>query len=1103
MLFATPPSPLDSALFAPSASQPTRSIVIRPAVNVGRLALVLENLDANNCTSPTPACTARFQPSESLKYENYVLLQHRPVFGCLGLLQILDDLFVGIVTDATKVGDLEGSPIFKINKVAFYSLLNSKYDEHPLNQLVQLQQPPNPNSDPVDPPAAFPHPCSPLMKLLSTGSFYFSPTFDLTRSAQKRYTETTSNTSQDPFASPVEFNDKPWNNLFDLADDHFVWNRHMLTPLLHVRDQELTMDEKIEVDKGGSLVQIIQGFVGMVDYRIPGSSGLMARMAIISRLSCKKAGTRFNARGIDDDGHVSNFVESEFLFYTKYYVLSFVQIRGSIPVFWEQTGVQLQTKIDFTRGPESTAPAFSKHFQEMQNRYGKVHVVDLLSQSPTSAEVVLGEAYRSQIQQFNIQNKITVPYTPFDFHATVKQGDYERLSILLHKPDVRATLGDYAYFMADSQNGTPVAQQAGVLRVNCLDCLDRTNVIESLFARYVIEKHIASTDTSGFNPTEDATFQDLYNNLWADNADMLSKIYTGTGAIKSAYTRKGKQTLMGIVTDAAKSVNRFYINNFQDKGKQEAIDLLLGKTPLQSAPILLRNPLCDQVAAEMERRSNEYSAKMKITIVVGTWNVNGKGGEGDRLERWLVSVKAKQPDMYILGIQEMIELTANQIITADTSALRQKWGAIFIDTINKATRAPYVLLRSLHLVALGIFVMVRPDQAERVRNVQVSLKRTGMGGMAGNKGGVAVSFSYYDTSMCFVSAHLAAGERNVEDRNRDYRTITDGLDFKGKMIKDHDLAFWLGDFNYRINLTNEEVREYVHRNQLEHLCLYDQLHEQRKEGVVFEGFQEGPIRFKPTYKYDNGTDTYDSGEKARAPAWTDRILWRGRGVNLLEYDRAELYASDHRPVRGVFDAEVLSIDKARREQLRSDLYKSRFGKSSSTTSDGESYKLVAVAPVLPPRRATGSTRGSSTSSTASMTPTITKVPPVPPPSRKATAEYPKVQMSYARDELGRINTTQTSVSDGNVVSSPSDQSGSNASLSSLSSQPQREQSSYPTISASFARESPRPVKREAPQPPPSRVPNRVLSSGTSTVPSNDHADNLPPPSTTNQNWWDK
>ena len=71
--------------------------------------------------------------------------------------------------------------------------------------------------------------------------------------------------------------------------------------------------------------------------------------------------------------------------------------------------------------------------------------------------------------------------------------------------------------------------------------------------------------------------------------------------------------------------------------RQEAIDLLLGKTPLQSAPILLRSPLYDEVAADMQKRSNEYSSKMKITIVIATWNVNGKAGEGDRLDRWVLS----------------------------------------------------------------------------------------------------------------------------------------------------------------------------------------------------------------------------------------------------------------------------------------------------------------------------------------------------------------------------------------------------------------------------------------------------------------------------------
>jgi hypothetical protein len=94
---------------------------------------------------------------------------------------------------------------------------------------------------------------------------------------------------------------------------------------------------------------------------------------------------------------------------------------------------------------------------------------------------------------------------------------------------------------------------------------------------------------------------DVFNNLWADNGDSLSKIYAGTGAINSSMTRKGKQTVFGMINDAAKSVNRFYVNNFQDKGRQEAIDTLLGKFP-KSSPIVTMNPLLKDVQFELDQQ---------------------------------------------------------------------------------------------------------------------------------------------------------------------------------------------------------------------------------------------------------------------------------------------------------------------------------------------------------------------------------------------------------------------------------------------------------------------------------------------------------------------
>jgi adenine-specific DNA methylase len=51
--------------------------------------------------------------------------------------------------------------------------------------------------------------------------------------------------------------------------------------------------------------------------------------------------------------------------------------------------------------------------------------------------------------------------------------------------------------------------------------------------------------------------------LWANSGDAISRIYAGTGALKSGFTRSGKRTLAGILDDSVKSVNRFVINNFQ------------------------------------------------------------------------------------------------------------------------------------------------------------------------------------------------------------------------------------------------------------------------------------------------------------------------------------------------------------------------------------------------------------------------------------------------------------------------------------------------------------------------------------------------------------
>lgn len=152
----------------------------------------------------------------------------------------------------------------------------------------------------------------------------------------------------------------------------------------------------------------------------------------------------------------------------------------------------------------------------------------------------------------------------------------------------------------------------------------------------------------------------------------------------------------------------------------------------------------------------------------------------------------------------------------------------------------------------------------------------------------------------------------------------------GRTLKSHDWVFWCGDFNYRIDMEKDDLKEAIQKEDLTYVLLNDQLRKEQETGNVFSDFLEGEINFDPTYKYDLFSDEYDTSEKQRAPAWTDRVLWRRRkalaaetDVNsvewnpgkLIHYGRSELKQSDHRPVIAIIDAEIVEIDSQRRRQV--------------------------------------------------------------------------------------------------------------------------------------------------------------------------------------------
>ncbi|KAG6591335.1 Type IV inositol polyphosphate 5-phosphatase 11, partial [Cucurbita argyrosperma subsp. sororia] len=118
------------------------------------------------------------------------------------------------------------------------------------------------------------------------------------------------------------------------------------------------------------------------------------------------------------------------------------------------------------------------------------------------------------------------------------------------------------------------------------------------------------------------------------------------------------------------------------------------------------------------------------------------------------------------------------------------------------------------------------------------------------------------------------------------------------------VTVWLGDLNYRIEgISTHPARNLIRKNLLSLLRRRDQLMQEAERGRIFDGYCEGTLSFKPTYKYNVGSSKYDSSYKVRVPSWTDRILFKldeleKISANLCSYDSMdEIYSSDHKPVK--------------------------------------------------------------------------------------------------------------------------------------------------------------------------------------------------------------
>ncbi|KFP20487.1 Synaptojanin-2, partial [Egretta garzetta] len=818
-------------------------------------------------------------------------------YGCLGELQLKCGNtrlhFLVLVTGCTSVGKILDAEVYKITATDFCPLQEETKEEERVTA---------------------------LKKILNSGMFYFSwpnagSNFDLTVRAQKQ-----------------------GDNHYE-SGNSFFWNQLLHVPFKHY-----------QVNCSDWLLKVI---CGVVDIRTVYASHKKAKACLISRISCERAGARFHIRGVNDDGHVSNFVETEQTIYLDDDVSSFVQIRGSVPLFWEQPGLQVGSHhLRLNRGLEANAPAFDRHMMLLKEQYGKQVIVNLLGSR--GGEEVLNRAFKKLL--WASSHAADTPMINFDYHQFAKGGKPEKLENLL-RPQLKLHWEDFGIF-TKGENVSP-RLQAGTFRMNCLDCLDRTNSVQAFIALEIL---LAQLESLGLNSKSIIErFVESYKAMWTLNGHNLSRVFTGSRALEGKHK-------VGKLKDGARSVSRTIQSNFFDAVKQEAIQLLLmgdffseeyadkGKMLMDHTALLVT----PSILKAMSERQFEFTSFKRVRVATGTWNVNG--GKQFRsnilgtteLTDWLLDspklsgVSEFQddencpPDIFAVGFEEMVELNAGNIVNASTTN-RKMWGEQLQKAISRTHR--YIQLTSAQLVGVCLFIFVRPYHVPFIRDVAIDTVKTGMGGKAGNKGAVSIRFQFYSTSFCFICSHLTAGQTQVKERNEDYKEITQKLSFPmGWSVFSHDYVFWCGDFNYRIDLTYEEVFYFLKRQDWKTLLEFDQLQQQKSSGKIFKDFHEGTINFGPTYKYDVGSEAYDTSDKCRTPAWTDRVLWWRKKlpfektageINLLDsdlngdtkvrhtwtpgalmyYGRAELQASDHRPVLAIVEVEVQEVNQAARESV--------------------------------------------------------------------------------------------------------------------------------------------------------------------------------------------
>ncbi|XP_017878780.1 polyphosphoinositide phosphatase isoform X2 [Ceratina calcarata] len=541
-------------------------------------------------------------------------------FGIVGFIRFLEGYYIILVTKRRKVAVIGHHTIYKIEDTSMiYIPSDTVRVFHPDEQrYVKMFQ-----------------------SIDLKSNFYFSYSYDLTHTLQSnmsppkhiksdiynnRDTEDAENffNMWAPKKNQGKSDVEKYLDYGIRSNPHrrFVWNSHLLKPV----EKDLHPDW---------ILYITHGFIGQSNVSIFGRS---MYVTLIARRSNKYAGTRFLKRGANFDGDVANEVETEQIVHdsgvsslSKGRFSSFVQMRGSVPAHWSQDVSKMVPKPTITCDlADPYVETAGAHFNQLLRRYGSpIIILNLVKkrekkkhESTLSEELGMAVKYLNQflppehhiqyisfdMARMNKRKKVNVMARLGNIahNAVLKTGIfqsqdsyYSQRNLFCLQPNYvkklykanSSTKSSNSEFIGDNKDdessdieravrqcfGQKGTLQTGIIRTNCVDCLDRTNTAQFAIGKSALAFQLCALGVLGTPKLEfDSDCVRMLEELYEDHGDILALQYGGSQLVHriKTYRKTAPWTSQG--NDIMQTLSRYYSNTFSDQEKQHTINLFLG-----------------------------------------------------------------------------------------------------------------------------------------------------------------------------------------------------------------------------------------------------------------------------------------------------------------------------------------------------------------------------------------------------------------------------------------------------------------------------------------------------------------------------------------------